>query len=75
MNTGDMRLEREVMQLERELKMLKLTRYESQAASDYYLRLKGLYARRKAMLDAHRRRREPVTAAATAVKPLARPEK
>ncbi|MDH3712795.1 MAG: hypothetical protein OET44_02980 [Gammaproteobacteria bacterium] len=58
MNTGDMRLEREVMQLERELKMLKLTRYEDPAASDYYLRLKGLYARRRAILDAHRRRRE-----------------
>jgi hypothetical protein len=71
MNTGDMRLEREVMQLERELKTLKLTRYENQAASDYYLRLKGLYARRKAMLDAHQRRRKPVSVIPTSSKPLA----
>ena len=56
MNIGDMRLAREVLQLERELKVLKLTRYDDKAASDYYLRLKGLYARRKALLDAHRRR-------------------
>jgi len=57
MNTGDMRLQREVAQLERELNRLKRTRYDDEAASDYYLRLKGLYARRKAMLDAHRCRR------------------
>jgi hypothetical protein len=75
MNTGDMRLEREVMQLERELKMLKSTRYESPAASDYYLRLKVLYARRKAMLDARRRRREPVTESLTLMTPAACPEK
>lgn len=56
MNIGDMRLEREVRQLERELKSLKATRYADQTASDYYIRLKGLYARRRAMLDAHQRR-------------------
>ena len=57
MNIGDLRLEQEVMQLERELRKLKLTRYDDDAASDYYFRVKGLYARRKALLDAQRRRR------------------
>ena len=48
----DIRLEREVMRLEQALKKLKLTRYDSKAASDHFLRLKARHARCRALLDA-----------------------
>ena len=55
MDHNYMRLERQVARLERELQMLKSTRHNDKAVSDHYMRLKGTYARKRALLETSRR--------------------